>query len=151
MKNGHSAVSKRRHFEQGLTLIELMIVIVIVSILLAVAIPSYDESVRKSRRSEGMSLLASVIQQQERFFLNNMTYTEDLSELGYNNVSAGALLSENGFYQVTAAVCGASPIARCVELTATPQDTHADDGNLTLNSRGEKTATGKALEADVWR
>lgn len=143
-------MTSNRTFQQGLTLIELMIVIVIVSILAAVAIPSYDNSVRKSRRAEAQSVLTSVMQQQERFFMNNMTYSTDLATVGFTNLSSGSVVSENGFYNIAASACGGTPISRCVLLTATPQLAQADDGNMTLNSRGEKTATGKALAAGDW-
>ncbi len=139
-----------RTAQRGVTLIELMVVIVIVSILAAVAIPSYEDSVRKSRRTEAQTALTSVLQQQERFFMNNMTYSTDLAAVGFTNLSSGSFVSENGFYNVAASTCAGTPIARCVLLTATPQLGQADDGNMTLNSRGEKTATGKAAAAGDW-
>ena len=51
--------------ESGFTLIELMIVVVIVAILAAVAYPSYQNSVQKGRRSDGMAKINEVMQAQE--------------------------------------------------------------------------------------
>ncbi|MFK7734140.1 MAG: type IV pilin protein [Pseudomonadales bacterium] len=136
--------------QAGVTLIELMIVIVIISILAAVAVPSYEESVRKSRRAEAMTSLMSVMQQQERFFLNNLSYSTSFAALGYSDGSDANFETENGHYLITAAACGAG-IAQCVLLTATPQGGHTGDGTLGLNSQGQKTATGKALSASAWQ
>ncbi len=140
----------KKHRQLGVTLIELMIALVIISILVAVAIPSYENSVRKSRRAEAQSALMTVMQQQERFFMNNMTYSTDLGAVGFSNLESGNVVSENDFYQISASTCAGTPIARCVLLTATPQLTHNDDGNMTLNSRGEKTATGKVAATGDW-
>lgn len=122
----------------GFTLIELMIVVVIIGILAAFAYPAYQDSVTKSRRSDGVSMINQVLQAQERYFTENMTYSTDLTDLGYG--TAGNVASQEGFYQVSAAVCGAGiAINSCVLVTAVPQGLQAGDGNLSLNSRGTKT------------
>ncbi|MFK8020179.1 MAG: type IV pilin protein [Pseudomonadales bacterium] len=134
----------RREFrtrQYGMTLIELMIAVAIVAILAAVALPSYDNFVKKSRRSDAASQLMQIMQQQERFFLNNMTYTTDLSDLGYT-LSGGGVESESGFYRVTGGTCTGAPITRCVQLTGTALAAQDGDGDMTLNSRGEKTHDG---------
>ena len=127
--------------QYGMTLIELMIAVAIVAILAAVALPSYDNYVKKSRRSDAASQLLQIMQQQERFFLNNMTYTTDLSDLGYT-LSSGGVESDNGFYRVAGSTCAGAPITRCVLLTGTALAAQDGDGSMTLNSRGEKTHAG---------
>lgn len=139
--NGVGLASKPR--QMGMTLIELMIALVIVSILAAVAVPSYDQYVKKSRRADGTAQLMQIMQQQERFFLNNMTYSDSLDDLGYT-LSSGGVVSENGFYRVTASTCsGGVPLTRCVLLSATALESQASDGSLSINSRGEKKHDGK--------
>lgn len=66
----------------GFTLVELMIAVVVVAILLAVAVPSFQDSMRKSRRSEAMTALTQVQQAQERWRSNNTAYASALSTLG---------------------------------------------------------------------
>lgn len=89
----------------GFTLIELMIVVVIIGILAMIAYPSYQESLTKTRRTDGQSHLMSIINAQERFYTENNTYTTDLTDLGY--ASATDVASEEGFYEATAAACTA--------------------------------------------
>jgi type IV pilus assembly protein PilE len=69
----------RRRAESGFTLIELMIVVVVLGLLAAVAMPSFLESVRKSRRADAFTALSAVQQAQERWRSNNAAYTAELT------------------------------------------------------------------------
>ncbi len=62
---------------RGFTLIELMIVVAVVGILAAIAYPSYQEQVRKSRRADGAAVLMQNAQFLERFFTENGRYDQD--------------------------------------------------------------------------
>lgn len=125
----------------GFTLIELMIVVVIIGILAMIAYPSYQESLTKTRRTDGQSHLMSIINAQERFYTENNTYTTDLTDLGY--ASATDVASEEGFYEATAAACTALAINTCVIVTGTALGVQAVDGDITLNSRGQKLPANK--------
>ncbi|MBK9136243.1 MAG: prepilin-type N-terminal cleavage/methylation domain-containing protein [Betaproteobacteria bacterium] len=76
------AGSGREHFTRrgrGFTTIELLIAIVILGILLAVALPSYQSSMRKSRRAEAFTALTSIQQGQERHRSIHPTFTTNLT------------------------------------------------------------------------
>lgn len=124
----------------GFTLVELMIVVVIISILAAFAIPSYQSFVLESKRAEGTAALMRIMDMQERYYTNQFppTYTTDLTDLGY---ASNPTLTESGYYSISATACGGG-IASCVQLTATAQAEVADDGNLTLDSQGNRTRNG---------
>lgn len=122
---------------RGFTLIELLIVVAIMGIIAAIAYPSYTQYLKRAGRAEGVSMLMQVMERQENHYRNNLTYTTDLSALGYANAAAD---SETGLYSVSAGTCASGTIRRCVLLTATAQNTQAGDGNFTLNSRGERSA-----------
>ncbi|MDX9741027.1 MAG: type IV pilin protein [Gammaproteobacteria bacterium] len=137
MKRTASAYTNHSR-SQGFTLVELVIVISLIGILAMIAIPAYTDSVTKARRSDGHAALMDLMTRQERFFTERNTYTTDLSDLGVSTASA------EGFYTLSAAACGGSVITSCVQLTATAGSAQSHDGNLTLNSRGQK------LPADKW-
>lgn len=67
--------------QSGFTLVELMIALAIMAILAAIAWPSLQEAVQKSRRADGMAALANVLQAQERWRANNPTYQDTLANL----------------------------------------------------------------------
>lgn len=124
----------------GFNLIELMVTIVIISILAAVALPSYRGYVTKSNRTDGTSALLRLMDLQERYFSNQFppTYTDDLTNLGLDDPQ----ITENEKYSIEAAPCAGSTITNCVLLTATALNDQVSDGNLTLNSLGEKFRGG---------
>lgn len=68
--------------DKGFTLVEIMIVVAILGILAAIAWPSYQDSVRKSRRADGKEALLSAAAIQEKIFLQRNRYSGDVSELG---------------------------------------------------------------------
>mgnify|MGYP000256277369 CR=1 FL=1 len=129
---------------RGFTLIEVMIVIVIVGVLLAIAMPSYENSMQKGRRADAKSALLDIANQQEQFMLDQGTYTVDVEDLGFG---AGPYVSEEEHYTVGIAACGTGTIANCYVLTATPRagSPQADDLRCTqfvLRSNGSKEASG---------
>ncbi len=125
----------------GFSLIEVLIVLAIVGIIAAIGYPQYSQYLLKSGRSEGVSALLQMMERQEGYFRDNLTYTTDEGLLGY---TSGTVTSETGRYTLTAAACGNEPLGRCVLLTATPdpQGKQAADttGDLTLDSRGVRSS-----------
>jgi len=126
-----------RRQQNGFTLIELMVVVAIIGVLAMIAYPSYQESVTKTRRADGMSLLTNIVNAEERYFTQNNTYTTDLTDLGYS--TASDVESEKGFYKATASVCTGATITTCVNVVGTGQGPQASDGTLGLDTRGTKS------------
>ena len=122
---------------QGVTLIELLIVVIIVGILAGIAFPAYTAYTIRSNRSDGYVLAVEVMQAQERFFADQLTYTIDLTDLGF--ATAGNIDTEAAHYKVSAAACSGGTIAQCVIVTGVAQSTQSSDGDLSVNSRGAKT------------
>ena len=83
---------------RGITLIELMIVVVIISILAAVAYPNYQEFTARAKRNEARAALLRLAVNQERFYLNNNTFTADLTQLGFGTTPTWE--SETGYYEI---------------------------------------------------
>lgn len=81
---------------RGFTLIEVMIVVVIMGILAAVVIPSYQESVMKTRRAEGKAALTDLANRMERFYVDTGAYPTALGTgAGQLNVTT---TTEKGWY-----------------------------------------------------
>lgn len=126
--------------ERGMTLVEILIVVVIVAILAAVALPSYFSQVQKSRRSEAKSALTQIATMQQQFRTEQNTFTTDLTDLGFAN--AGWNDTENGYYEysVVGATAGC-PLASCFVLEVRPKSgsPQADDPwSYRLLSNGQK-------------
>lgn len=81
-----------------MTLIELMIVVIILAILAAIVLPSYQNSLYKSRRSDAMTALAALQQAQERWRGNNTTYQDTLANLP---LPGNATASPSGWYAMS--------------------------------------------------
>jgi len=141
---------KSREIEpNGFTLIELMIVIAIIGVLVGVGLPFYGNYIKETHRTDGMSELTRVMQQQEKYYLNSMTYVTDLSLLGLG-ATGGKYRSAEGYYDIIASTCPGVSIGRCVLLTAEPIGSQAGDGTFTLNSRGERDWTGNNSARKGW-
>lgn len=125
--------------QRGFTLIELMIVVVVVSILASIAVPSFMNSIRKGRRADAVAALAELQQAQERHRANNPTYASALTGSGSLGLSSTA--SPSGYY--TLAISG-TPTATTYTVTATAnsgQSQASDTGCTVLTAAYSATAT----------
>ncbi|MDO8906339.1 type IV pilin protein [Hydrogenophaga sp.] len=120
--------------QTGFTLIEVMIVVAIVGILAAIAYPSYEEYVRRSKRAEVQSLMQDLALRQQQRLLDTRAFAATLAAL---NVVVPPSLTTR--YNVTLTV-GAGAMPGFV-ATATPINGQVNDtcGVLTLNQTGAKT------------
>jgi type IV pilus assembly protein PilE len=125
----------------GFTLVELMIVIVIASALLAIAIPSYIDKVRKSHRVQAKTALLDLAAREERFFNTNNTYSNQASDLGYTGNFPQAV--GDSYYQVSVAftpvVVGPPMVAPTYTITATAINDQLKDApcqTFTLTNTG---------------
>jgi type IV pilus assembly protein PilE len=94
-------------YSRGVTLIELMIVVVIASILMAIAVPSYKSYVLRSHRVEAKTALLDLAGREERYYSTSQTganYSQTATDLGY---ASFATPIGNGYY--TVAVCALGP------------------------------------------
>ncbi|MDX9875798.1 MAG: type IV pilin protein [Spongiibacteraceae bacterium] len=140
---------------RGFTLIELMIAVVIVAILAAFAIPSYQQYVLRGHRSEGTALLSDAAARQERFFAQNNSYVTsqtNIGKLGLPNTSGTTVSSLTGRY--TLSVSSATNDGGYT-LTAAPQGPQLKDtacGSLILDATGKRgVGASGANVSDCWR
>ena len=74
---------------QGMTLVELLIVVAIVAILASVALPSWNSQVQKARRADARNALLNVQLEQEKYRSNNGAYASALADLGLGHYATG--------------------------------------------------------------
>jgi len=128
---------QRMKSKKGLTLIELLIVIVIVGILAAIAIPMYTGYMQRARRADAKTALEQLRAAQEMRRAERGDYSIDLTELrktwgvqanpiGYYNLSFTGTLTANTF-----------------TAQAVPFGSQATDGTLFINHGGDKTPAAK--------
>jgi len=134
----------------GFSLIELMIVVVVIAILSAIAIPSYSSYMLKSRRVDGVSFLTEVASEQIRFSSENNRFATTMAELGYGD--AATANSEEGFYNVSIETSNGnqSYILTATPVATGPQVNDTECAALTLNSSKQKTVSGTATPTDCW-
>ncbi|MBS3963383.1 MAG: prepilin-type N-terminal cleavage/methylation domain-containing protein [Methylomonas sp.] len=145
--------------QQGFTLIELMIVVGIIGILAAIAIPAYQDSVLKSRREDAKSVLLGLANAMERHFTLTNSYCDAANNGGVAVAGCGAGTEDTGpaaifatpaetarFYTITISAVTATVYT----LSAVPTGAQTGDGcgTLSVTQTGAKAATG-AL-ANCW-
>ena len=131
-------------FMRGVTLMELMIVVVILGILTTVAYPSYRQYAARAKRTEAKAALLQIATMQERFYLQNNSYTTDMTSLGFPVGTDFETDSNSYIINVTAA--GPATFS----ATAVYQNVDAEAGKcatFSIDGRGSKTSTPKL---DCW-
>lgn len=114
-----------RHRQAGFTLVELLIAVVVVGILAAVALPSFVDSVRKSRRTDAFAALSAVQQAQERWRSSRPSYTDNLTAAPTASQPGLGLpaTTANGHYTLALSDVSATGYV----VTATASGTQASD------------------------
>jgi type IV pilus assembly protein PilE len=127
-----------------MTLIELMVVVVIVAVLASIALPSYRQFVLRSHRTEATAALLALAAAQEKFYLQNDTYTDELTDAPPGGLGLQAT-TENGFYTIEIDAADATGFT----ATAAAAGGQTDDDHcaeFSIDQAGSKSAT----HADCW-
>lgn len=121
--------TERRSVPRGFTLLELMIVVAIIGILAAVAIPAYQDYVRRSALPEGTSAMATARIKLEQYYQDNRKY--GTSSCGEDTVPMGAV----GKFTLS---CALGTDGQSYVLTATGSKAPATGHTYTLSDKDEQ-------------
>jgi len=133
----------------GITLIELVIVVTIIGILAAFGYPSFVEQIGKSRRADATTALTSLAAELEGYYNNRETYLNagNDSITGIPTITAllGGTLTEHEHYQLSYT----ARTTNSFTIRAVPQGSQATDlcGTFITNSIGQRTVSGTG---DCW-
>lgn len=131
-------------YQRGVTLIELIVVMVVLAVLSTIAVSSYRNYILRAQRTDAKNALLRIQVAEEKFFLQNNTYTANLIDPSPNglNFGAGADTTPGGYYKLTiapdAAGIATSYIASAAALGGQQQD-KAACLTLSINDRGART------------
>ena len=126
----------------GMTLIELMMVVAIIALLAAVALPSYQRYAARGIRSQAQQFLLDIVQAQEQFFLDQRAYATDLGVAAgqLNRTVPAAVAKHYTLVQPFAVNNAATPPTYTLVLTPIATDNSVGaaapvpDGSLIINN-----------------
>lgn len=121
--------SKNRIQSKGFTLIEVMIVVAIIGILSAIALPSYTDYVKRGKAAEATSILANLRVQMEQSYQDNRVYT----------CPTVVQLAVGAQHFVYTCAVGAPP--QTYTLSAAPAGTDMTGFAFSINELNVKTST----------
>jgi type IV pilus assembly protein PilE len=112
---------------EGVTLLELMVVVLIVGILAAIAIPAYNDYITRSRRSDAFTALETVRAAQEMYRAEKGQYQTALGSL------PGCSFNLDNYTIALPAAAAAT-----FTVSATPRNTQAGDFSFSVDQNGTK-------------
>lgn len=137
---------------RGFTLIELMVVVAVAAILASLAVSSYRKSVMRAHRTEATAAMLNVASAQEKFFLQNNTYTTNFTDAPPDGLGLGSATTANGYYELEVTAGSTGSIATSFIATATAAGTQERDTAacrvFTIDDTGARTP---AADSDCWK
>ncbi len=141
---------------KGFVLIELVITLLVVGILLAIALPAYQQQLIGMRRAMAVLEVNDLQLKQEAFYLENRRYAIALAELGkpqdeYALDGDGSLVSiatRTGVYRITLTAGETSFAVHAAPLSGQRRDTAC--GTLSLNHLGVQANSGSGHAWECW-
>jgi type IV pilus assembly protein PilE len=139
-----TGLSFRAGRANGFTLIELMITVVVVAILAAVALPAFNNQIRKSRRTEARNALLDLAGRAERLYsannsyLNSTTLQLNPTDLGYQAAAFPITSVGGGYYTISRAATATTYAFTATAIGVQAADTQC--ATYTVDNTGKQSA-----------
>lgn len=129
----------------GFTLIELMIAVLVVSVLMAIAYPSYQTHVVKTRRAAAAACMIEASQFMERYFTTNLRYNQTAAGVAVALPQTQCARDISAHYTIQLAA-GTTATTYSVRAVPKAQQLSKDTkcGTLAMTQAGTKTESGTA-------
>lgn len=125
---------------RGFTLIEILVVMVVIGILAAIAVPSYNSQLRRGTRSAAQAVMMDLANKQQFYLQSFRAYADDYTLLGVTKLPDEVA----NFYTVSITKNDlATPPTFQITATVKSGTRQTVDGNLTLDNNGTKSPANK--------
>lgn len=141
MNSPHTLTPSRSRIQLGFTLIEIMIVVAIIAILAGIAIPSYQDYIRRGQLQEGFTQLSGYQLRMEQSYQDNRNYGTNACSLTVPNTPRFAF------------TCNLADGGQGYVLTAAASTGAVKGHTYTVNQSGTKATTlfkNQSLNAPCW-
>jgi len=122
---------------RGMTLVELLTVVAVLAIISSIAVSSYRRYLVRTNRTEATGALLRVQVAQEKYFLQNNTYTNNLANLGL------AATTPSGYYALSISPANATTFTAKAEPQGKQASSDTDCQTLSIDDRGQRNSTPK--------
>jgi type IV pilus assembly protein PilE len=141
-----------RMFCRGITLFELLVTLLLVSIIAALALPGYRGYMVRVNRSEALTALLQLQDAEEKFYLRHDAYTNNVVDpapagLGISSSS----VSRKYLLSVALAADGQSYIATATPAPGSGQEADHDCFAFSIDARGRRAVSGTRDAVFCWR
>jgi type IV pilus assembly protein PilE len=143
--------------QRGVTLLELMTVVMIIGVLASIAIPSYRSYLMRAQRSDATAALLRLAAAQEKFYLQNNRYATNAELALGPPAGLGFARTEHNFYTLSLAAGLDNTLqflATATPITTGPQSKDAACATFTIDqqgTRGAKNSASSVTTDTCWR
>jgi type IV pilus assembly protein PilE len=139
-------------FARGVTLFEILVVLVLVGVITALAVPAYRQHLVRVNRSEATAALYGVASAEERHYLRHGRYTADIAAVPPEGLGMSTSTASRR-YSLSVAVDaeGQTFIASATPTRAGSQDSDGECLAFSLDHRGRRAVSGTRETAFCWR
>ena len=138
-------------FARGVTLLEILVVLLLVGVIAALALPTYRQHLVRVNRSEATTSLLEIAAAEERFHLRHGRYTAELFAASPLGLGLPATSSNRYGFTVVVANDGQTSVATATPVRDGGQDADAECLAFSIDHRGRRAVSGTRETAFCWR